>query len=442
MKDRQIWYLPKTTQIETMQTRRLTVVLIVFICGIIVALGVWASFLQFQEIAFATGEVAPVERVSVVGHLEGGTIRAVLVEEGDYVKKGQVLAEVDATVAKAELQQLEAKALALRSDEEREKALMEKAAFTPTSPMTNNLQGGTIVSPQAVLKSQENLYQEQMQALAAQQSVFQEQIFQKEGDLVRLSKGLEAAKKNVVLRQQEYDMYNRLVTKGYVSKLDVIRAKRELNTEEAGVTKFEKDIDVAKNALQEAKNKLIQLNKTEQRDAGDRLRKAQQELFSVQYQIKKLKYLFNETTIRSPIDGTVFDLKVTKDQMIPTDGILMSVVPVNVPLRAEIRIQPTDVGFIRVGNSVLIKVDAYNFTQFGGIKGKLTLLSPTVLLDEKKQPYYQGFVSLEKNYVGSKANQIIPGMTVTADIITGGKSLLSYILKPVRIFGSKAFHEK
>src|SRR3990167_8787399 len=129
MKDRQIWYLPKTTQIETMQTRRLTVVLIVFICGIIVALGVWASFLQFQEIAFATGEVAPVERVSVVGHLEGGTIRAVLVEEGDYVKKGQVLVEVDATVAKVELQQLEAKALALRSDEEREKALMEKAAF-------------------------------------------------------------------------------------------------------------------------------------------------------------------------------------------------------------------------------------------------------------------------------------------------------------------------
>ncbi len=363
MTERQLWYLPKKTQIESIQSRRLALSLAIIICGILAAFIIWAYFVRIQELSLAVGEITPVNRISVVEHLEGGLVYQILVDEGSQVKKGQPLAKIDETLAKAELQQLEAKRLTLMSNVEREKSLIEKTDFSPTLPATAVHNNEPDISVNEILERQQQLHQIQSQALNAQQAVIVQQILQREEELLKLRQQLETAKKNAVLHREEVTMFRKLIEPGYISRLDLIRAECSLNTAEGTVTELTKEISIAKQALQEAESRLTELIQTEMQKMADRLQRSQHELFQVQFAIQKLKYHLANTVVRAPIAGTVVNMKITEGKVLAAGGFAMNIVPLNAPLRAEIRIRPADIGFIRIGDPVACK--GYGLSFYG-----------------------------------------------------------------------------
>jgi multidrug efflux pump subunit AcrA (membrane-fusion protein) len=180
------------------------------------------------------------------------------------------------------------------------------------------------------------------------------------------------------------------------------------------------------------------------RTALDELNISTNELAQAEEQLNKLKDRLDRVEVLAPVDGIVQDLKFrTVGGVVSPGGTLMNVVPDDGKLQAEVRASPTDIGFIRVGQTARLKVGTYDFMRYGTIDGEVTMVSPYSALDEKQNPYFKVIISMPKNYVGDDpSKKIDPGMTVMTDIMTDRQSVLRYLLRPIYIAFKQGMRER
>ncbi|MDM1759010.1 MULTISPECIES: HlyD family type I secretion periplasmic adaptor subunit [Acinetobacter] len=356
----------------------------------IVALGlaafiVWACMFKLEEVSTGTGKVIPSSKEQTIQSLDGGVVTKLEVKEGDIVEKGQILAQIDPT----------------RFESQVGESLSKLRAMQATAARLEAEVNGTRLSFPKEVRDIPNLVNEETALYSSRRSNLEESIA-----------GLRHA---LSLVQNELQMTEPLVAKGAASEVEVLRLKRDINN-------FENQINDKRN---------------------DYYVKAREELAKANADIKSLQQVVtgrNDSVKRSvfyaPVRAVVKELAITTiGGVIPQNGKLMTLVPLDEKLLIEARISPRDIAFIHPGQAALVKITAYDYSIYGGLAGKVVVISPDTIRDEVKQDqfYYRVYIRTDVDKLVNKAGQsfaITPGMVATVDIRTGQKTIMEYLLKP------------
>ncbi len=360
--------------------------LMVWIIGLgLIVLITWAYFFKLEEVSTGTGKVVPSSKDQVIQSLEGGILTKLNVKEGDIVQKGQILAQLDPTRFASNVGESE--------------SLLVSAQAT-AARLRAEVNGEPLAFPDSV-KADPKLVQEQTQLYNTRRSNLQETVA-----------GLEKA---LSLVEQELNMTEPLVAKGAASEVEVLRLRRQAND--------------LRNQINDAKSKYYV-------QAREELAKASTDIDQQQQVVKGRSDSLNRAVFRAPVRGIVKEIDVmTIGGVIPQNGKLMTIVPMEDQLLIEARIMPRDIAFIHPGQNALVKITAYDYSIYGGLKGKVTIISPDTIRDEVKQDqfYYRVYIRTDSDKLYNKAGKsfaITPGMVATVDIQTGSKTVLEYLLKP------------
>jgi HlyD family secretion protein/adhesin transport system membrane fusion protein len=246
------------------------------------------------------------------------------------------------------------------------------------------------------------------------------------------------------LREQA-TMREELAAKGLIARALFLDTKRELSRVQGDRDRILSQEVTAREALTESENRLIDIHSSLMRQTMDELGVTTNELAQVRESIGRLRDRVERLEIRSPVRGIVKGLQVkNQGAVIPPGGVVCDVVPVEKDLKVETKINTRDIGHLRVGQPVKVKVTTYDFARYGAVTGTLVRISASSFTDEKGIPFFKGLVALDHDYVGPTPNlyPISPGMTVSAEIVTGEKTLLQYILKPIFTQVQQSFHER
>ena len=403
---------------------------VLLIGSMLVVFIVWAMFTHLAEVTTTAGQVIPSGYVQSVQHLEGGIVKDILIHDGDRVEAGQVLFQLDDTSAGADLGQMRARQQTLQAQAERLRQFTATVNAQDPKELSND--------DQAILKSME-------ESRDSQRQVLKEQIAQKENELKSLTATRVALAKNVALMDKENKIHQHLAEKGYGSELTALTSERQYNQMKGQLDDAENQENKAQDAIHEAQGRLLSLDADLKQQAMKTLGEVEGQLAETTKTLEKYEGTASRTTIVSPVRGIVKGLAVhTIGAVIEQGKVLCEIVPVDEELKVEALIPPSDIGQLHVGERVKVKISAFDYSRYGSVGGNLESISATTFQQQDGHAFYKAIIRLDRPYVGKdpSRNQISPGMTVSADIITGDKSVLQYLLKPIYVATEGAFHER
>lgn len=355
------------------------------ICTGLLALFIWAWLFKLEEVSTGIGKVIPSSKEQVIQSLEGGILTKLYVHEGEIIQKGQILAQLDPTRFASNVG---------------ESASLLLASKATAARLRAEVNGSALVFPNEVLKDHD-LVEEETALYHSRRSNLEESLA-----------GLNQA---LTLVEQELKMTEPLVAKGAASEVEVLKLKRQLT---------------------DLSNQMSDVRNQYSVKAREELAKANTEIQTQSQVVRGKSDSLSRTQFKSPMRGIVKEIDVmTIGGVISQNGKLMTIVPLDEKLLVEARISPRDIAFIHPGQEALVKVTAYDYSIYGGLNGKVTIISPDTLRDEVKQDqfYYRVYIRTESdkliNKEGRKFN-ITPGMVASVDIKTGGKTIIDYLIKP------------
>lgn len=395
----------------------------------------WAAVTGINEIAHTPGEIVPTGNQQVVQHLEGGIVKAIHAKEGQAVRKGQALLTLDGAGVQDDLNRAISKDLALRMQEERLRAFAEGrkpdfSAYRDDHPET--------------VRDQEAFFSGMSRARGEERKVVAEQIVQKRRMISALQSELATARENHAIAADLYNRREQLNRQGYASDIQLLEARRNLNNVSGEIGQLSNRIEVARAEIAEFENRLSSLEAGRRDEAFERLDQIMAEIAQNAETIEKLKERVARLDIRAPTDGLVKGLAVnTLGAVIQPGQVLAEIVPLDERLMVQVKIPPQHIGHVRPGQSVQVKFSSFDFSRYGFVQGRLRQISATTFSGENGERYYEGRIDLEKAHVGDNPqNAIVPGMVVMADIVTGRKTVLDYLLKPIHNALKTAFTER
>lgn len=397
---------------------------------------VWAAMTHMKEVARAPGEVIPSGKVKVVQHLDGGVVAEILVEERKLVEQGTVLLRIDGSQALADLRQMEARQDSLLLRAERLKALSEgkKPDFAALG-----------IKNSAMVSGQREIYATQLDTRESTLSILDRQIDQRMQRVRQLEIALSVAKEHQSLTGELSEMREDLASRRLINRTVLLETRRAKVTASGEVARLTEEIGVAKQELAEVRNRRTDTQNQSRRDILAELGAVRAEMAEVDETIQRLQARVDRLEVRAPSRGYVQDLRVqTIGQVVQPGALLMQIVSDKAVLEAEVRISPRDIGFVRVGQPVNLRVTSYDYSRFGVAKGFLKRVSASSVVGDDGHPFFRGLVELENPYVGGVPgrNLLQPGMSVEAEILTGEKTLLAYLTKPLIDVISMSFHER
>ena len=355
------------------------------ICIGLLSLLIWAWLFKLEEVSTGIGKVIPSSKEQVVQSLEGGILTKLYVHEGQIVQEGQVLAQLDPTRFASNVG---------------ESASLLLASQATAARLRAEVNGTSLKFPSQVLKERD-LVEEETALYHSRRSNLEESL-----------SGLQQA---LILVEEELQMTEPLVAKGAASEVEVLRLKRQATD--------------LRNQMNDVRNQYLV-------KAREELAKANTDIETQLQVVKGKSDSLNRTLFKSPVRGIIKEIDVmTIGGVISQNGKLMTIVPLDEQLLVEARISPRDIAFIHPGQDALVKITAYDYSIYGGLKGKVSIISPDTLRDEVKQDqfYYRVYIRTDSGKLMNKAGKqfsITPGMVATVDIKTGEKTILDYLIKP------------
>lgn len=418
-------YMPDTSAAILTQSPRGGRTLIYLCLATVVIFLIWAAFARLDEIARGSGKVVPSSRVQVIQNLEGGIISDIYVSEGDRVTANQPLMQLDSTrflsmfrESRVEYSSLKATAYRLRSESE-----------------GSELHFGDDVKQQSSdILRETDLFNNRRQTLQTELNIAEEKVNQSRQELSEMHSREKHLRNSLKLASRELELTRPLARQGAVSEVELLRLEQRVNELAGDLDGATLAIPRLESALQAAQQREPELRLSFRQKALHELKENGIRMAQLEEHLTAQKDRVNRTLVRSPVEGTVKKINSNTLGGVVQPGMeLMEVVPLQDQLLIETRVRPKDIAFLRLGQHAIVKVTAYDFAIYGSLKGQVEHISADTIQDESGQSFYIVRVRTEKSHLGSseKPLPIIPGMQTGVDILTGKKSVLDYILKPI-----------
>lgn len=396
---------------------------------------VWASLAKLDEVTRGEGKVIPSMRVQILQSMDGGIVSEILVKEGQSVKVGDLLLKVDPTRMVSSLRENRSQYLALLAKSARLKALADGARFAPPAVVVKE-------APE-IVEQERSLFESRRSELDATIGVARQQSLQRSQELISVRARREQANQSYSLTARELEMTRPLVKTGAVSDVELLRLERDVARYKGERDSANSDIPRLESAVSEANRKMQEIDLTFRNIARSELSEINAKLSALSEGSTALEDRVKQTDIRSPVNGTVKQLKVnTVGGVVQPGKDLIEVVPSDDALLLEARVLPRDIAFLRPGQKALVKFTAYDYAIYGGLEATLENISADSVLDEKGNAFFQVRVRTLSSSIGPQKFPIIPGMVAEVDILTGKKSVLAYLLKPILRAKAKALTER
>jgi adhesin transport system membrane fusion protein len=416
--------------------------LLITIAVILVAFLVWADNAVLDIVTRGQGKVIPSSQVQVIQNLEGGIMAGILVHEGDLVEKDQVLIRIDNTTAQSNYDDLHSRYLS------------DTAAVTRLEAEIAGMPADDIVFPDDLMKDAPELADAERKnarirndQLETQVGILRDQAVQKGQEVEQLTSKIENLKQSLGLAQKQLNIMNSMED-GVVSQVDKLKAQRDVHDLKSELEVTQLQLPQAKSAKQEAESRIREQQLTFRSEAATELSKQRLDLASVRQQLKATKDKVTRTEVRSPVRGTVKEIKIrTIGGVIKPGEDLMEIVPIEDTLLVEAQVRTSDIAFIRTGQEATVKFDTYDYSIYGGLKATVEYISIDAIEDVssgKKERYFRVRLRTDKNFLGTEAKPLAigPGYTATAEILTDKKTVLAYLMKPILKARDTALRER
>lgn len=405
------------------------------IAAALATLIVWAALARIDEVTRGEGKVIPSRQVQIVQSLDGGIVSEILVQEGNQVEKDQLLVRIDPTRFVSSLRENRSQYLALSAKAARLKAIAENKPFEPPQEVVDE-------TPHLVVQER-TLFETTQAETRTAIAIAKQQLAQRTQELNEVRAHRDQAAQSYQLTVRELELTEPLAASGAVADVELLRLRRDVSR-----YKGERDASAAKiprlqSAITEAKRKIEEVELTKRNQARNELSETMIKLGALSEGSVALADRVKQSEIRSPVRGTIKQLLVnTVGGVVQPGKEVVEIVPTDDALVLEARISPQDIAFLRPGQTARVKFTAYDFSVYGGLNAKLEHIGADTESDEKGNAYYRVRVRTDKNYLGEDKLPIIPGMVAEVDILTGKKSILTYLLKPVLRARETALRER
>ncbi|MCX2724084.1 HlyD family type I secretion periplasmic adaptor subunit [Roseibium sp. DSM 29163] len=415
--------------------------IVVILCVLLLSAVTWAYFTQVEEITRGEGRVIPASRTQLVQATEPGVVKDIAVRIGETVKAGDLIIRLDDTVSTSDLGEVQAKLRALRAKVAR--LSVEGAGDTVEA----------FVCPQTVASSAPQICENEISLMETRRNAFrstrgvlEQRLLQRQKELDETRADLARLKGNLVISERELEMLAPMAEKRLIAQTELIRVQQQVNDYQGQINVLEESIPRIEGAIAEARFQLEELDLKFRQEALTEKTAALAELSVLEQSERGQSNRVERTDIRSPVDGIINALEVnTVGSFVNAGDQVAEVVPTSDELLVEARISPKDVAFVVPGQEALVKISAFDFSIYGGLEGEVVNVSSDSFVEERTgEPYFEVRVRTRKAYLERNGRRfmITPGMVCTVDILTGQKTILQYLLKPVNKAREEAFTER
>lgn len=414
---------------------------------IVISLVIWANIAQVDELTTGQGKVIPSSKIQKVQYYDGGIISDILVSEGDIIHKNQDLMLIDTTRFKATLEETKESLLSLRV----EKIRYEKELLL-------NYQRTSLPN----LHFKENLNQKAKQYIALQENIFKNNFYERQNsievillqqdqkiqELLEIQAKVKQLTGSIKLVTQNYQMIAKMVKSGSKSKLDLINVKKEKHTLTGDLQIAKLSIPRAQLAIKEFEKLLDEKIQSIKVKTSLTLQEIANKMTKLEARLISDADKLDKTVIKSPIDGIIKSINVSTIGSVVQSGVdLIEIIPNTGNLLIEAKIDPKDIAFINPSLKAIVKLTSYDFSIYGGLDASIIKISADSIIDENSRddkPYYRIVVKANHNFLeyNEKKLPIIPGMIASVDIVTGKKTIMDFILKPILKVKQGALHER
>ena len=407
------------------------------VVAMLVASGVWATQARLDQIAIAPGFVVPLGSVRTVQHLEGGLVTKIWVKDGDKVKEGQILLNLDLASGGLKPEEIQLQLDGLRLQRAR---LMAHVANVDLL-----LPGAEAQRQEALASAERSAYANRRRQHETTLRMLQSQRDERRLELQSLNTKLASAKQNLSLLLEQLEMAQDLSEKQLLPRMQALDRQRETEQLRGEIATMEIAVPLARAVLAEAKARIQHERSRFVSDAAAELREVESEIARNQQALKRAEEQARRTEVVSPIDGIVQNLRVTTIGGVVGSGEpIVDIVPSEERLVLEARLEPDDIGHVRVGDPATVKVSTYDFLRYGGLEGWVSHVAADTSVDESGQHYFKILIETVSNLliVGDQDYPISPGMKAQVDIHIGTRPVIDYLLQPVLKLRSEAFQER
>lgn len=396
---------------------------------------VWAAFATLDEVTRGEGKVIPSSQIQILQSMDGGIVSEILVREGQVVKMGDLLLKVDPTRMVSSLRENQSQYMALLAKATRLRALSDGSPFNPPAEV--------IKEAPEIVAQERALFEARHSELAAGIGVARQQSLQRTQELISVRARREQAAQSYTLTTRELEMTRPLARTGAISDVELLRLERDVARYRGERDSANADIPRLESAVAEANRKMQEVELAFRNNARSELSETNAKISALSEGSIALEDRVKQTDIRSPVNGTIKQLKVnTIGGVVQPGKDLIEVVPSDDALILEARVSPRDIAFLRPGQKALVKFTAYDYTIYGGLEATLNSISADSVVDEKGNAFFLVKVSTLTTTIGPQNFPIIPGMVAEVDILTGKKSVLAYLMKPILRAKAKALTER
>ena len=385
---------------------------------------VWAALAHIDELTRGDGKVIPSRQLQVIQALDGGVVSEIRVKEGQEVEAGQLLLRIDETRATSGVRENAAQSFALTARERRLRALAEGGRFEPPP-------AGDDAEQRRIVDEERRLFESRQLELGTLLAINRQQLAQREQELNEVRARKSSSERGLELAQQELTKTRPLLATGAVSEVDILRLERDVTKYRGDVEQSAAQIARVQAAIGEAQRKTVETEQAFRNEARKELADVLGKINALGEGRVALADKVDKASVKSPVRGRVQRLLAnTVGGVVQPGKDIVEIVPLDDALVLEARVLPKDIAFIHPGQSATVKFTAYDFSIYGGLDATVENISPDTVVDEKGNAFYVVKVRTLKSQLGDKL-PIIPGMTAEVDVLTGKKSVLSYLLKPV-----------
>lgn len=397
----------------------------------------WAAVAQLDEVATAPAEVMPQGRVKVIQHLEGGLITDVYIQEGDVVRLGTPLMQLDLAVGGLNREELR-----IRLD----------GLLLVHARLTAQAEGNDLAFPPALAerrprlsRSETDIFDARQREHASTLAGMREQVAQRDSELRELEAKERATIRNLAVSREKLKMSASLLSEGLTARMDHLQLQSEVQQLDGLLDTLRQGIPRVRSALAESRERMTEEGLRFQREAREQLGETEVAIARTRELLSQATDQQARTVIRSPIEGVVKNMRYnTVGGVVKAGEAILDIVPTRDNLVVEARLSAVDRGYVREGQDAMVKISTYDYARYGGLSGKVIQVAPDATTPERGEPYFRVIVQPERSWLGISDGDlpITPGMQATVDVHTGTRSVLDYLITPVLKLRQEAFRER